>query len=361
MNYYQPNPYTQYPSYQPYQPAYPVYTPEQIKEYEAQQKKRTFKKTCTAIGGLMLVVVGVELFIQTVLMFIFMMFDGAFSMFNIDNGFQGFEPTAYFVLVGLSSLMFNFFPGLIYVKISGRKLADTLTFERIGFKKLVTAICMGLLVCMFANFVTDGFSRSLDFFFNIKNNMPASGSDVTAFETVLYVIAFSLVPAFAEEFLFRGVVLGTLRKYGDGFAIFASAFLFGLLHGNFVQIPFAFIVGLVLGYIVCYTNSMIPSIIVHFLNNFLSVATVVFLAGMSDMQVEIISASIILGLFIVGLFAFSSFAKSDRKGFLVLGNNNTEMEATLSKKIGIFFTSATIIIFIIVMVLMAIYTMMTYA
>lgn len=361
MNYYQPNPYTQYPSYPPYYLGYPAHTPEQMKEYEAQQKKRTFKKTCTAIGGLMLIVVGVELFIQTALMFIFMMFDGAFNMLDFNNGFQGFEPTAYFVLVGLSSLLFNFFPGFIYVKVSGRKLSDMLTFERIGFKKLVTAISVGLFVCMFANFVTDGFSRSLDFFFNIKNSMPASGSDVNTFETVLYIIAFSLVPAFAEEFLFRGVVLGTLRKYGDGFAIFASALLFGLLHGNFVQIPFAFIVGLVLGYIVCYTNSLLPSIIVHFLNNFLSVATIVFFTDMSDANAEIISLSIILAIFVIGLFAFSSLAKNDKEGFLALGNNNTEMEATLSKKVGIFFTSATVIIFMVAMILMAAYTLTTYA
>ena len=53
----------------------------------------------------------------------------------------------------------------------------------------------------------------------------------------------------AEEILFRGLVLRSLRPYGKKFAIVVSAILFGLFHGNLLQAPFAFVVGLVLGYV----------------------------------------------------------------------------------------------------------------
>ena len=63
------------------------------------------------------------------------------------------------------------------------------------------------------------------------------------------------------------LVLNSLRKFGDWPAIFVSAFLFGILHGNFIQIPFAFVVGIGLGIATVMTNSLWPAIIAHFINN----------------------------------------------------------------------------------------------
>ncbi len=62
---------------------------------------------------------------------------------------------------------------------------------------------------------------------------------------LLYVCLFGPV---AEELLFRGIVLRTLAPYGKKLAILVSALLFGLFHGNLLQTPYAFVLGLVLGY-----------------------------------------------------------------------------------------------------------------
>lgn len=79
----------------------------------------------------------------------------------------------------------------------------------------------------------------------------------------LYMGLFA--PVF-EEILFRGLILRLLQPYGKKFAIFASAFLFGIFHGNIVQSPFAFVVGLVLGY-VTVEHSMLWAIVLHMINN----------------------------------------------------------------------------------------------
>lgn len=75
-----------------------------------------------------------------------------------------------------------------------------------------------------------------------------------------------LAPIF-EEVLFRGLLLRTMEPFGKKFAIFATAFLFGIFHGNLIQSPFAFTVGLVLGY-VTVEYGMIWAILLHFINNF---------------------------------------------------------------------------------------------
>ena len=70
----------------------------------------------------------------------------------------------------------------------------------------------------------------------------------------------------AEEILFRGLVLRSLRPYGKKFAIVVSAILFGLFHGNLMQVPFAFVVGLVLGY-VALEYSIGWAVVLHVMNN----------------------------------------------------------------------------------------------
>ena len=62
----------------------------------------------------------------------------------------------------------------------------------------------------------------------------------------------------------------SLRKYGNLFAIVASAFVFGVFHGNAVQMPFAFLCGLVIGYAVMATESLWTGVIIHALMNSMS-------------------------------------------------------------------------------------------
>ena len=91
-----------------------------------------------------------------------------------------------------------------------------------------------------------------------------SGSiDTNALPMFLYAC---LLGPIAEELLFRGLVLRSLQPYGKKFAIFVSALLFGLFHGNLMQVPFAFVVGLVLGYVAVEYN-IYWAMVLHLINN----------------------------------------------------------------------------------------------
>lgn len=89
---------------------------------------------------------------------------------------------------------------------------------------------------------------------------------------ILYIVNLTLAPAFIEEMVFRGAVMQSLRRFGDIFAIVASALIFGIFHLNLIQMPYAFILGLCIGYFVMRTGSLWVGIIVHFINNSIAVA-----------------------------------------------------------------------------------------
>ena len=75
-----------------------------------------------------------------------------------------------------------------------------------------------------------------------------------------------LIAPVVEEIVFRGLVLRGLERYGRWFAIVASSVLFGLFHGNPAQSPYAFAVGLVMGYVAMEYN-LLWSMVMHMINN----------------------------------------------------------------------------------------------
>lgn len=79
----------------------------------------------------------------------------------------------------------------------------------------------------------------------------------------LYSCLFAPV---VEEIVFRGLVMRGLEKYGKWFAIVASSVLFGLFHGNPAQSPYAFAVGLVMGYVAMEYN-LLWAMVMHMINN----------------------------------------------------------------------------------------------
>lgn len=91
------------------------------------------------------------------------------------------------------------------------------------------------------------------------------------YKVVLCFISTALVPAFAEELLFRGLIISNIKPYGKNSAVLISAVAFGLMHQNPAQILYAMAAGIVFGLIYVETDSIWCCIVLHFMNNLTSV------------------------------------------------------------------------------------------
>ena len=82
-------------------------------------------------------------------------------------------------------------------------------------------------------------------------------------------LAICIFAPLVEELIFRGAVLKALLEgmHNNWAAIVLSAALFALVHFNPVQMPHAFCLGLLLGWMYYRTGSVIPGIAVHWVNN----------------------------------------------------------------------------------------------
>ncbi len=116
---------------------------------------------------------------------------------------------------------------------------------------------------------------ALVFVFGVFYSMafPGAGSSYSfdgPVSAVLTLISAVIVPAFLEEYLYRELFCRELTVHGHLFAIISSALLFGLMHFSYYSFPYAFICGLVIGFVYLKTGSAKYTVALHFANNLLS-------------------------------------------------------------------------------------------
>ncbi len=250
------------------------------------------------------------------------------------------------IVAGIASALIAAF---FYKIISHRKLSENLSSSHVPPKKLIPMVLLGMGAAMLANQLAAMFDSNISFF-ELENSVSMTTTTNSVPEMILYIISTALMPAFAEEFAFRGIFMNVMRKYGDSFAIITSSVMFGAMHGNTTQIVFAFSLGLIFAFVDCKANSIVPSIIIHFLNNFYAVATDILSsnAGLDDRTVTIIRVCIISVICIVGILSYIYLIQAD-KFFFRITESDTEGIAeksfiTLKQKITTCLTSVGIII-----------------
>ena len=86
---------------------------------------------------------------------------------------------------------------------------------------------------------------------------------------VFGIISIAIMAPLVEELLFRGAIQGYMLRKGMKplHAILIASAIFGIVHMNPIQVPFAFVIGLIFGWLYYRTGSVVPGIIGHFINN----------------------------------------------------------------------------------------------
>ena len=182
--------------------------------------------------------------------------------------------------------------------------------RRVEPLSFVYLVGMGLAVCILANFVANFFAGVLSQF---GVGWPDATGDVesTGSSLLIHLFATAIIPGILEEMVFRGYILQALRPYGDGFAVAVSALLFGLLHGNVLQSPFALIVGLVCGYVVVQTGNIWTSITLHTLNNAMAVVLTFFTGRMSQAAATRLDMIVSLLVAVLGVACYLALKASE--------------------------------------------------
>ena len=108
------------------------------------------------------------------------------------------------------------------------------------------------------------------FLTNILMGMFGLSNEISYDENLFVAILLhAAIPAVLEEMLFRYIPLNLISE-NKRFAIIISSTLFAFAHMNLLSIPYALFAGLALGSVTLLTKSILPAIVIHFINNLFS-------------------------------------------------------------------------------------------
>lgn len=242
----------------------------------------------------------------------------------------------------LSILMF-IVPFTISAKCFGYRIDNIVKLSKPVSGTALPLLLFGIGFCSFSNIASSQWENIFERL-GFEYNVSKTEDPVGVWGFLLTFLATAIVPALVEEFAFRGIVLGMLRKYGETFAIVVSAITFGIMHGNFEQMPFAALVGLVLGYICVKTGSIWTSVAVHSVNNAIAVIFS-YLTLSSGQNTQNLIYMLYLSLSI--LVAIIGICLLSKQGRDVFSLQKSETAAAEKQKYKWFFTSWVIIVFIV--------------
>lgn len=204
-------------------------------------------------------------------------------------------------------------PALVYTITRRFSLVKIFKFNPITLNTVVLSIIMGVSAIFIVNYIEYlvSFLPFPDWYINMKSE--AQDSMTTAMNTnsigdfaQLFVIV-AIIASVVEEMIFRGMLQRTLEnKYHFVSALVITAVCFTILHpANLISI---FILAIFLGILSWKSNSIYPSIIVHILNNGISLTVLTF----SDSALQVDRSNLeppFLLLFLMGLILFYSSKK----------------------------------------------------
>ncbi len=190
-------------------------------------------------------------------------------------------------------ILFILAPAIILAKlVYVDNLAPILRFK-LPSKKEVALYIVGLVILIpllqsflyVQNYIFQQLAESFSFFESIKTfadsldelmegTMSLVLSADSTFEMAFVILVVSVTPAICEEVFFRGFTQKSLEYAVKPFwAILITSFAFALYHFNPYGLFALTILAAYLGYSAYQSKSIVVPIILHFINNFISVLT----------------------------------------------------------------------------------------
>ncbi len=188
-----------------------------------------------------------------------------FALTNLDSS------TNIFVAVGVIQLVALGLPCIIYYLMKNRKLSDPIYGISTRGPQILLVVfaalffIIGTLLIKFFYILGGGANAALvNFYGDITQT-------VTEARNIEILLSLVVIPAVCEELFFRGIIFSEYRRFGTANAVIISAICFAMLHFSITNFFVYLFAGLLFGFVTAMTRSILPSVALHLLSNYLSI------------------------------------------------------------------------------------------
>ena len=182
-----------------------------------------------------------------------------------------------------------------FLKMNRLSFAEVISIRKTTRKNLLLSVCAGLLVTVLG-LLWVRLCLKLDLFSG-QANEPGMDIYTTVFATVF------LAPVI-EELLFRGVLWSILQENkGTAAAVIVTTVYFVFLHLTLNNAFSAILIGICGSMFILFTGSIIPSILIHLLNNLL--VTILGYSDIMHLQIEKLDSILTISSLLILLVIFA--------------------------------------------------------
>lgn len=252
---------------------------------------------------------------------------------------EGIPGYLYYIINMFGSAFTIGMPFFVYLAFRKEGVSHHLRFKKVKCLDASLLVLGAVALCLLANFPSMLIMELVESV-GLNGGAQEDVSGTNLFESILYFLTIAVFPPIFEEFAFRGVMLGALRKHGDIFALTVSSVAFALMHVSVSSMPFALICGFCMGYVYLRTENLWLSILIHFINNANATVPGILYLYLDENIVNLISNIIFYGLILVGVIAIVILFVKNKVFFKAEGEKRSEAYSFSGlKKLGLYFTS----------------------
>lgn len=188
------------------------------------------------------------------------------------EAFKHVQKTDWYVytnyLVAPVAIGISVFAVLKYKKIHIRNIVPV----KCSYKYYIIAILLiyGLLFSL--GWVNDVSVKFFSLFGYEQREAASYFPNLSGANIIPALLVMAVLPAIMEELLFRGAILNCCENgVGSIRTVFLVGFCFSLFHGSPEQTVYQFIAGCAFAFVAVRSGSILPSVVMHFINNALLV------------------------------------------------------------------------------------------
>lgn len=222
--------------------------------------------------------------------------------------------------------------------------ADKIKKGKVSRGKMTSYVLMGIAAMYVIGYIVEIILDKIEVNPTMIEN--ALFFDKSMLGYILFFVEIAVLPAIFEELLFRKVMLNGAKKYGTVFAIVFTAVMFGLIHMNIPQAINAMLIGLLFAYLDIKTGSILPSVILHFINNG---TQALYMINENNYQITNIITITYIALAAIGGLIFVIKVIKNRKEFML---ENKEKTSVSIKNVVSNYYMIVVILFFVVMCMM---------
>lgn len=175
----------------------------------------------------------------------------------------------------INEILYIFLPVILLLRYSGWSVEKVYRYRTTTKRNKIISIIVGSCIWFFAVDISKSISFALDHIAG-KANMGIS-QGINHNRIILLLMGMVILAPICEETLFRGFIQRAFESKYKNYGYIITAVLFGMLHilNGVSEVLPTIILGLVLGYLVKKTNSLITSMLAHMTIN----ASALFIYG----------------------------------------------------------------------------------